>query len=64
MNTKDHVIVPTSGGKDSALCLALAKKHYKHVIPVFNNTGWEHPLTYEYLDYLEERFDTKIHRTA
>lgn len=63
MNTKDTVIVPTSGGKDSALCLALAKKHYQNVISVFHDTGWEHPDTYKYLDYLSERLDVKIHIT-
>ena len=63
MNTKDNIIVPTSGGKDSTLCLALAKKHYKNVTAVYHDTGWDHPLTYEYLNYLEERFEIKIHRT-
>jgi 3'-phosphoadenosine 5'-phosphosulfate sulfotransferase (PAPS reductase)/FAD synthetase len=59
------IIVPVSGGKDSTVCLCLAidKVGVDNVIPVFNDTGWEHPLTYEYLDYLEERLDIKINRT-
>ena len=50
------IIVPVSGGKDStaSLCLAIDKVGVKNVVPVFNDTGWEHPLTYEYLDYLND----------
>jgi len=59
------IIVPVSGGKDSAatLCLAIQESGKDEVIPVFNDTGWEHPLTYEYLDYLETRLGLTIHRT-
>jgi len=38
--------------------------HKSNVIPVFNDTGWEHDVTYEYLDYLEEHLDIHIHRTV
>lgn len=60
-----RIIVPVSGGKDSATCLALAidKVGAENVTAVFNDTGWEHPITYEYLTYLEERLGVKIHRT-
>lgn len=48
-------IVSFSGGKDStATWLYLAKTlGLPHVITCFADTGWEHPKTYEYLDYLE-----------
>ncbi len=58
--------VSVSGGKDSTLCLALALEKYREtgtpVIPVFADTHWEHQLTYQYLDKLEEFFGIKIHR--
>jgi len=59
------ILVPTSGGKDSAACLVMAINKYgkENVVSVFNDTGWEHPLTYEYLDYLEGRLGISIHRT-
>ena len=59
-------IVSVSGGKDSTLCLALAIEKYKNtgvpIIPVFSDTGWEHPLTYEYLKELEKFFQVRIVR--
>jgi len=50
------IIVPVSGGKDSTACLLLAlETHNKEdIIAVHNYTGWDHPKTYEYLDYLAE----------
>ena len=63
MNTKDNVIVLVSGGKDSTLCLALALKHYANVTAVFNDTGWEHPLTYQYLKELESLFNITINHS-
>ena len=59
------IIVPVSGGKDStaSLILAIEEVGKELVIPVFNDTGWEHPLTYEYLEYLESHLDLKINRT-
>ena len=61
----DKIIVPVSGGKDSTttLCLAIAEKGRSKVIPVFNDTGWEHPITYEYFDYLKNRLNIRIYRT-
>ena len=59
------IIVPTSGGKDSSsvLTLALSLHPKEDVIPIFNDTGWEHPMTYKYLDTLSKHFDIEIHRT-
>ena len=42
-----------SGGKDSTAMWLLALEGGESVQAVFADTGHEHPLTYEYLDYLE-----------
>jgi 3'-phosphoadenosine 5'-phosphosulfate sulfotransferase (PAPS reductase)/FAD synthetase len=57
-------VVHLSGGKDSTATLILALKNRDDVVPVFNDTGWEHPVTYQYLDYLQERLGVKIQRTS
>ncbi|MGO4181828.1 phosphoadenosine phosphosulfate reductase family protein [Paenibacillus sp. TAF43_2] len=47
-------VMSISGGKDSAAMWIYATKELGvKVIPVFADTGNEHPSTYEYLDYLE-----------
>lgn len=48
-------IVSMSGGKDStAMWLHLTRElKLPNVIALFADTGWEHQLTYDYLDYLE-----------
>ena len=60
------VFVSVSGGKDSTLTLALALEEYEGtdtpIVALFCDTDWEHPLTYQYLDQLEEHFRIKIHR--
>lgn len=49
-------VLSISGGKDSAAMWILAKKELGvEVMPVFCDTGNEHPLTYEYVDYLENQ---------
>jgi 3'-phosphoadenosine 5'-phosphosulfate sulfotransferase (PAPS reductase)/FAD synthetase len=65
IKTNFKILVPVSGGKDStaSLILALNNNPMENIIPVFNDTGWEHPLTYEYLKYLEGRLNIKINRT-
>ena len=59
-----NIIVPVSGGKDSTACLIMAIETGNNVSSIFNDTGWEHPITYDYLDYLEYRLDIKIDRTV
>ena len=57
--------VSVSGGKDSTAALLYMLNNYKNkgdIIPYFCDTGWEHPLTYEYLEYLEEILEIKIIR--
>ncbi|MHA7963557.1 phosphoadenosine phosphosulfate reductase family protein [Paenibacillus sp. CAU 1782] len=47
-------VMSVSGGKDSAAMWIYAVKEMGvKVIPVFADTGNEHELTYEYIDYLE-----------
>lgn len=56
-------VLSISGGKDStAMWLyALETKPEGDILPVFADTGHEHPITYKYLDYLEEKLGP-IHR--
>lgn len=47
-------VLSISGGKDSTAMWILATKEMGlEVIPVFADTGNEHPMTYQYIDYLE-----------
>lgn len=57
-------VVPLSGGKDSQLCLELALKEFAkdEIIAVFCDTGYEHPLTYQHIDYLESHFGIQLVR--
>ncbi len=48
-------IVSVSGGKDSAATRLIAIEHDIEHIAVFADTGNEHPLTYEWLDYFEDQ---------
>ncbi|WP_457628376.1 phosphoadenosine phosphosulfate reductase family protein [Persephonella sp.] len=61
---KKLIVVNYSGGKDSTACLIKALKEYpkEMVIPLFADTGWEHPLLYQYLDYIEKELDIRIVR--
>lgn len=56
------LVVSLSGGKDSA-CVALALKELGlPYVMVFADTGWEHPATYAYVDYLEAKLGQEIIR--
>ena len=57
-------VVSVSSGKDSTatLCYALQTQPREMVRAVFADTGNEHDLVYEYLDYLEVVLDIKITR--
>lgn len=47
-------VMSVSGGKDSTAMWTLAVKELGiEVVPVFADTGNEHPTTYQYIDYLE-----------
>ena len=51
-------VVPISGGKDSQLCAKLALKKFKkeEVMFVFCDTGYEHPLTYKHIEWIEKEY--------
>ena len=57
-------VVSMSGGKDSTatalVCLATQNK--KDISMLFADTGNEHAMTYDYIDYLEETLEVPIHR--
>ena len=63
--TSREIIVPVSGGKDSTATLILALQHFDkdQIIPLHYNTGWDHPKTYEYLDYMQEKSGLEIQFT-
>lgn len=52
---KEHpLICSISGGKDSTAMILFLLENNIDFEPVFLDTGWEHELTYEYLEYLEK----------
>ena len=54
-------IINMSGGKDSTATLLLAiERQAPGIKPVFCDTGHEHPATYEYIAYLEQRLGLSI----
>lgn len=51
-----RVIVTFSGGKDSLAALLWTREHItKNFTTVFCDTGWEHPLTYEYIHRIADK---------
>lgn len=56
-------IISVSGGKDSTALLLLAlEREMPNLSAVFADTGHEHPMTYEYVDYLEQETGVAITR--
>ena len=50
------VIVTFSGGKDSLAALLWTREHItRNFTTVFCETGWEHPLTYEYIHRIADK---------
>lgn len=47
-------IVSFSGGKDSTALILWAKENLDAFDTVWMDTGWEHPITYGYVDYINE----------
>lgn len=58
-------ILSYSGGKDSTATALHLKDKGIEFIPVFCDTGWEHPYTYRYIDEIDETvFGGKLIRLA
>ncbi len=61
--SQEHNVVSVSGGKDStALWLLAMEQETPNLQVVMADTGNEHPLTYEYVDYLEKTIGVPISR--
>ena len=59
------IAVGISGGKDStALLLWVLENIEGEIYPVFADTKWEHPLNYEYLNYLQDKLGIKIYKVT
>lgn len=58
------IIVPVSGGKDSQATLHLAMQQEHEVIPVFYETGWDHPITYHHLEAMMIFYGIKLQKTT
>ena len=56
------IIASVSGGKDSTAVMLYLREKGISFTPVFCDTGWEHPITYDYLSYLEKALDINIVR--
>ena len=57
-----RIVVSFSGGKDSQACLIWAVNKYgkNNVEAVFCDTGWEHPATYEHINYVCENMGVNL----
>ena len=51
---KDIHIISFSGGKDSTALVLWAKENLFDFQVVFCDTKWEHPITYEYIQYIND----------
>lgn len=58
------VIVPVSVGKDSQACLRLAVEEHgpDAVLGLFLDTQFEHPWTYQHVEWMEQHYGCRIHR--
>lgn len=58
------ILVSVSGGKDSTATLLCAIEQHgrENVMAAFADTGNEHPITYDYVDYLETTLSVPIKR--
>lgn len=47
-------LISFSGGKDSTALILWAKENLESFEVIFADTGWEHPITYEYINYINQ----------
>lgn len=59
---KVKCIVPVSGGKDSQACLKMAIEEFgsEHVVGLFCDTKFEHPLTYAHIEKMKVLYGVDI----
>lgn len=57
-----RIIVPVSGGKDSQACMAIAVDAAgpENVLGVHQHTGFDHPWTYDHMNYMRKRYNVEI----
>lgn len=59
----EYNVISVSGGKDSTATALLAReREVPNIRYVFADTGHEHQMTYEYIDYLEDALEITIDR--
>lgn len=65
MQNNTKILVACSGGKDSTATLIKAIIDYgkENIVAVYNDTGWDHPKTYEYIAYLKIRTGVEFRST-
>jgi 3'-phosphoadenosine 5'-phosphosulfate sulfotransferase (PAPS reductase)/FAD synthetase len=54
MDKTKRIVLGYSGGKDSTALLLWMKKNGYEFETIFADTGWEHPETYKYVQYINE----------
>lgn len=47
-------IISFSGGKDSTALILWAKENLENFTTIFCDTGWEHEITYRYIEYINQ----------
>lgn len=59
-----HIVASFSGGKDSTALLVALQASGLPFTAVFADTGWEHPLTLEYVDYVADKLGIVVHKVG
>lgn len=59
-----HIIASFSGGKDSTALLVALQASGLPFTAVFADTGWEHPVTYAYIDEVAAKLGIVVHKVG